>query len=151
MEFDKAFEKGMQLAKEGLQFHQEGNYNQAVQQTLLAIEEFVQSEQQQLIGKAFRQLGEAYEQLNNWVGMLAAYQEAINWDNKLERYDGVIISQLQIFHTLLKMGETDKAIISLKEARKNLENNPEIPKAAQFLAHIKGVENELKEKGVWKD
>ena len=151
MELDQAFEQGMQLAKEGLQFHHKGDYNQAVQQTLLAIEEFAKSAQQQLIGKAFRQLGDAYEKLNNWVGMLAAYQEAINWDLKLERYDGVIISQLQIFHTLLKMGETEKAIVSLKEARKNVENNPTIPKATEFLAHIKSVEAELKVKGVWED
>lgn len=151
MEFDAAFEKGFHLAKEGLQFHTQGNYNQAVQQTLLAIEEFAKSEHQQLIGKAFRQLGDAYEKLNNWVGMLAAYQEAINWDNKLERYDGVIISQLKIFHTLLGMGEPDKAVISLKEAKKNLENNPSIPNATQFLDHIRGIEQEMKEKGIWEE
>lgn len=151
MEFDSAFEKGFELAKEGHQYFNQGNYNQAVQQTLLAIEEFAKSEHQQLIGKAFRQLGEAYERLNNWVGMLAAYQEAINWDNKLEKYDGVIISQLQIFHTLLKMEETDKAIISLKEARKNVESNPSIPNAAKFLAHIQGIEEEMKSKGIWND
>lgn len=151
MEFDSAFQKGFNLAKEGFQFFNEGDYNQSIQQTLLAIEEFAKSEHKEMIGKAFRQLGDAYEKINNWVGMLAAYQEAINWDNKLERYDGVIISQLKIFHTLLDMGETDKAVVSLKEARKNVENNPSIPNSEKFLAHIKGIQEEMKKKGIWEE
>ncbi len=70
---------------------------------------FIKSEQKQFLGKAFRQLAEAYKQQQNWVGCLAGYQEAINWDVEANHIEGVIISQLHVFRLLLQLGQFEKA------------------------------------------
>jgi tetratricopeptide (TPR) repeat protein len=144
----ESFKKGMELAKSGQIHLQKQELNQAIQKTMEAIECFNESEQKQFLGKAFRQLADAYKQQQNWVGCLAGYQESINWDVEAGNIEGVIISQLHVFRLLLQLGQFEKANKSLDDAESNLKQNPTLPKYEQFENYISGLKKELKTKGV---
>lgn len=138
----------MELAKAGQIHLQKQELNQAIEKTMEAVECFHGSEQKQFLGKAFRQLAEAYKLQKNWVGCLAGYQESINWDVESNNIEGVIISQLHVFRLLLQLGQFEKARKSLDDAENNLEQNPTLPKYQEFKKYIAGLKNELKAKGV---
>lgn len=150
MEQKELFEKGAALAQEGEQHLKSQQFNQSIEKTLEAIDCFVKSDNQIFVGKAFRQLAEAYKYQQNWVGCLAGYQESINWDLKVGKLNGVLISQLHVFRLLLQLGQYEKALQSLEDAKKNLRDYPEIPKADEFRQYIAGLEKDLKERGIVK-
>ena len=141
---EQNFQKGVELAQIGTEQLQEEKINECIENTLNAIQYFTQSHTQLMVGKAFRQLAEAYQAQQNWVGCLASYQESINWDLKVGKLQGVVITQLHVFELLLQLAQLDKAQTCLTEAKNNLEQyRDEIPKYQEFADYITDREQKL--------